>query len=250
MLATSLLFLATTVAPQGLDTFLQTAVTAPDDGSYAALRVLATGERAMTATDDAAIRTPAFSAADIPGIRYQDEATDKAAQWRSGFYVALDTGLSFIRGDTDDFFSSGERIDFDDSAFIGAALGYRFARHWRIEANVSYREADVDKVNGVASTGNVDVPTYMANIYYDFDFDFALKPYIGFGMGVGSYDLDTPGTSESDNGTFNLNAMLGVSCRILKNTDLNIGYRSLSVSDIFDTDLQINEFVIGVRHSF
>jgi len=176
------------------------------------------------------------------------------AQTEDGFYVELDLGLSSI---SDVGVTTSESLDFDGGVTFGGAFGYRFLHHYRGELNISSRKADVDSVNGGAATGDLSVTNFMANIYYDFDLESPLKLYLGAGLGSASVDVDAtpsmmgaPAIDESDNSAFAFNVMAGASYPVHESIDLCLGYRYLGTRDVFSSNLDLHEFLVGVRYSF
>ena len=174
----------------------------------------------------------------------------RASKRRSGFYVGMDLGVTLIRGNSTRFFDADRRLKFKDSAFIGGALGYRFSKNWRLEANASFRKADIDTIDNVPTSGDASVRSYMANMYFDLDIDGPIKPYIGFGTGIGSYDISTPSVNEDDDSGGAWNLMIGASWRMTDNSDLNICYRRLEVSSLFEDDIELQDVFVGLRYSF
>ncbi|MAB81146.1 MAG: hypothetical protein CMJ89_17505 [Planctomycetes bacterium] len=179
------------------------------------------------------------------------QALDAATE--DGFYVELDLGLSSI---SDVGVTTSESLDFDGGVTFGGAFGYRFLHHYRGELNISSRKADVDSVDGGAATGDLSVTNFMANIYYDFDLESPLKLYLGAGLGSASVDVDaTPSMmgaaiDESDGGAFAFNVMAGASYPVHESIDLCFGYRYLGTRDVFSSNLDLHEFLVGVRYSF
>ncbi len=104
---------------------------------------------------------------------------DLGAQVEDGFYVGLDAGLSLIDDYVDSGFGMGvTTVSPENGANFGGAIGYRFLDHYRGEINVSHRKADIRQVNG-----DVDLTSFVANLYYDFDYSSDLRPYLGLGAG-------------------------------------------------------------------
>lgn len=173
---------------------------------------------------------------------------DLDAQTEDGFYVELDAGLSLVSDHT--------TVKFDGGANFGGALGYRFLHHYRGEVNISTRNADVDTVGGVAGFGDLKVTVFMANVYYDFDLGSSLEPYLGVGAGVGTDELNyatdpmDPFPLGFNGGDLAWNLMVGASYRIHEGIDLSFGYRYLGVLEVFNDNLKIHEFLMGVRYHF
>jgi opacity protein-like surface antigen len=185
-----------------------------------------------------------------PSRRNAPQDVAAVTKKRSGFYLGLDSGLSKISGTTDSFFSTGESLKFDDTALIGGALGYRFSPYWRVEANASRRSTNVDTIDGAQSSGELIASSYILNAYFDLDTGHPFSPYIGAGLGVGSYKIEATEIDDTDDDTLNFNVMIGLNYTVNEHVEAHLEYRSLSMSDIFDTDIQIHEIVVGLRYTF
>ena len=244
MLISSLFVLATTAVPQGPDYStaggIQYATTVLHTTSGLTDEIL-TIDLATARTDPIGHTASSF---------HELQEAAETSKKRSGFYVGMDLGISLVRGTTTDLFSADQRLKFEDSAVFGGAVGYRLNNHWRLEANINYRQTDIDTIDNVTSDGDMSLTTYMANVYFDLDLEGVVKPYIGFGTGIGSYKLTTPSASDDDDSGFASNLLFGASCRLADNIDLNICYRRLTVSSLFNEDLETQDFLIGVRYSF
>ena len=108
-------------------------------------------------------------------------------------YVEVSPGLSMISdSDTSGGFFAFPDIEYDRGFTIGGALGYQIQDQVRAEASLSYRTADVDQVGGISAgaSGDVNVTSLMANVYYDFDLGLPVTPYLGAGLGLARVDLD------------------------------------------------------------
>jgi opacity protein-like surface antigen len=285
MLLTSLLSLATIASPQnhgdfavhGIQRALATAPTATtrayDEGSPTGI-MTARSAFPSSAFPSSAFPSSAFPSSAFPSSAFPSSAPPssappawnafsqtarseydrheaiRASKRRSGFYVGMDLGVTLIRGNSTRFFDADRRLKFKDSAFIGGALGYRFSKNWRLEANASFRKADIDTIDNVPTSGDASVRSYMANMYFDLDIDGPIKPYIGFGTGIGSYDISTPSVNEDDDSGGAWNLMIGASWRMTDNSDLNICYRRLEVSSLFEVDIELQDVFVGLRYSF
>jgi len=186
-------------------------------------------------------------------------------------YVGIQSGVSIL-ADSDISISGvpGE-AEFEAGFVVGGAVGYHFFDGFRTEANLSFRQADLDEVSAAGGTlegaGDASVLALMANVYYDLDLGFAVKPYLGVGIGVGFIDVD-PGSSNilivDDNATeFAWNLMAGASVRASEHIDLSLGYRYLGTTDprldailvgfgpvTVDAEIAIHEVLLGLRYNF
>ena len=108
---------------------------------------------------------------------------------------------------------------YDTGYKLEAVLGYELGSRFRIEAELFYATADVDKLtySGISATppqamgttvpihGKVDVPVSgaadqlgaMVNLWYDFDTGSDWVPYVG--VGVGFIEFDMGGLRYDDN---------------------------------------------------
>jgi OOP family OmpA-OmpF porin len=108
-----------------------------------------------------------------------------------GWYVKLYGGVSTM-ADTD---FSGEKIlgsgsvdtSFDSGATFGGAVGYGVTNNLDLELDYTYRRNDIKsgKRGGreVLSGGDYASVAIMANGIYRFEVDYAVKPYLGVGLG-------------------------------------------------------------------
>jgi outer membrane autotransporter protein len=146
----------------------------------------------------------------------------------SGVYVSAFGGANWLNQHKKHDIKS----KFDTGYTSGAALGYRFNRNFRAEAEVAYRNNHLDELKGNGCKdhpkGYKDSISFMANGYYDFDLDACFTPYVGLGVGYTNAkahfsheDYHLRGTSDGIAGQ----VIVGVSTRIYQNTDLGLEYR-------------------------
>jgi opacity protein-like surface antigen len=108
-----------------------------------------------------------------------------------GWYVKLQGGVSSM-ADTD---FSGEKVlgsgsvdtSFDTGAAFGGAIGYGVTPTFDLEIDYTYRQNDISsgKRAGrtVLSGGDYASVAVMMNGIYRFEVDYAVKPYLGIGIG-------------------------------------------------------------------
>lgn len=125
-----------------------------------------------------------------------------------GYYVDLFAGI----GETDDtsfgvLGTSRIETEFDSNFNYGVSFGYAFDNQWRIEGELFRREADVDTHNLdnggpiAGSFGEGNSVSIFANLFYDFDNESRVTPYLGFGVGtvnVDYADFGVPGLAALD----------------------------------------------------
>ncbi len=193
-------------------------------------------------------------------------ATDLYAQ-TSRLYFAGYMGLN-TTGDNE-FSESSQDLkgdfEYDNAPTFAGALGFRFSRKFRAEAELSYRKKDLDKVD-LSSSGRAkiggEMKTWMmmVNGYYDFDEIWSTQPYLTVGFGLahheGEIDSNGSGLLDSSQDSMGLGWQLGGGLKYRVNPDLALtgGYRYLGSSDIkFDTyeiEYSAHEFRVGLEYDF
>ncbi|HIS70646.1 MAG TPA: outer membrane beta-barrel protein [Candidatus Enterousia intestinigallinarum] len=184
--------------------------------------------------------------------------------------------------------NAGDNMDFD-MAFAGEITAGVKIGSVRAELEAAIRSAsedDYELFNGtVFEMGPLSVPaeietstsvrhnSYMANVYYDFDFgNSSWTPYIGAGVGLGVYrqkatvDIDLPdqfegpaaamgipvGEMEVANDTlyeFEWQVGIGTAYHFSEDWAMDIGYRFNS-SNVADEFVYAHEIKVGVRYTF
>lgn len=184
--------------------------------------------------------------------------------------------------------NAGSDMDFD-MAFAGEITAGVKIGSVRAELEAAIRSAsedDYELFNGtVFEMGPLSVPaeietstsvrhnSYMANVYYDFDFgNSSWTPYIGAGVGLGVYrqkatvDIDLPdqfegpaagmgipvGEMEVANDTlyeFEWQVGIGTAYHFSEDWAMDIGYRFNS-SNVADEFVYAHEIKVGVRYTF
>jgi len=135
--------------------------------------------------------------------------------------------------------STSARIKSDSSWALFGRVGYQFTPNWRLEAEGSYRGADLKSIR--ASDGTVltslDGKTHAwslgANVIYDFSPDATISPFIGFGAGVGRGKVKFSGTAlgvvpyaANDSRTgWGAQALGGLAWRVSDRTHVDLTYR-------------------------
>jgi len=132
-------------------------------------------------------------------------------------------------------------VNFAPAIGVGAALGYRFTRHFRTELNV-YTQYDVmdpidlptipDLFGIMPSKADLLTVTPMANFYFDYPIcESPFTPYVGIGAGAVYTRVKTrTGTDlvvDDSDASLAVNVLGGVAVRIIDNLDATLGYRYL-----------------------
>lgn len=185
----------------------------------------------------------------------------------SRLYFAGYLGLSTFP--TQDFSESTSgysgTANFDNTRSFAGALGLRLNRNIRVEGEVSYRNANFDRLHinnegRFDSGGEVRTWLYMANLYYDFDTGWnRFTPFVSAGLGLAAHDvtiLDGSGlmTDASDT-SYNLAWQLGGGVRYLMSDQVAISgnYRYVGSTDMkidsYDLGFSSHELRIGLEYS-
>jgi opacity protein-like surface antigen len=131
-----------------------------------------------------------------------------------------------------------------DAGFVvGGTVGKEFMPGWRGEIEVSYWEVGPDSWTnsgfvGTGLNGHVSSVNVLANVWYDFNLDTFVDPYIGGGIGIGFVDGNLSTTNgvglQFDGDDAGLAYQLGTGLKIGLSPmmDLDIGYRYRGVMDV------------------
>lgn len=193
-------------------------------------------------------------------------AVDASAQV-SRIYLAGYMGLNLYNDQ--DFKSAGApstqgTIQLDNAPSFAGAVGLRLSRNVRLEAELSYRKADVSQLDfpGASGGSGGELQQYLGflNAYYDFDIPGKLKPFVGGGLGLGMFSGDMqragggPSFANEDATSLVWNAGGGVKYRVKDDTAFSLGYRYIDSTELnfddFDIDYSSHEFRIGIEYDF
>lgn len=180
----------------------------------------------------------------------------------SRLYLAGYMGLNLYDDQSFDDNTAGIQgsADLDNALSFAGALGLRLSRNTRIEAEISYRKADVSaydtNVGSIDGAGEVENYMGLINLYYDFDVRWDVQPYVSIGAGYGLFEGEfgsgaiTP-TSE-DAGALAYQAGAGIKYRTRSNVAFTAGYRYLDALDLdfdgFELDYDSHEIRVGVEY--
>jgi outer membrane protein W len=126
-----------------------------------------------------------------------------------GLYVGAFGGVSILEDSDLSVDNAGlsydVEVDSDTGWALGGALGYAFDFGLRTEAELAYRRNDLDKfhvTNPLPSTVSVDGDTtalsILGNVWYDIPVSFALRPYVGAGIGMASVGVNDAESAVAD----------------------------------------------------
>jgi OmpA-OmpF porin, OOP family len=172
-------------------------------------------------------------------------------QW----YVGVDGGAMIVEDMSLDIgaLDNVAGIDTDTGYDLGGLVGYDFGG-FRLEAEVSYREADTESVNssgpvipsgsgsalqagGVYDTGgDANALSFMVNGLLDFGDDDGIQGFVGGGVGVARVDIQNTFANpswldDSDTG-FAWQALAGVRAPISDSWDVGLKYRYFNASGV------------------
>ncbi|MFO0690141.1 MAG: outer membrane beta-barrel protein [Myxococcota bacterium] len=135
-------------------------------------------------------------------------------------------------------------VEYQDAALAEIGLGYRIARHLRIEANVDYRNHTVENVHYRPHRGDFHWIAGMANLYADYPIGRQVErgnipyliPYVGGGVGVlwskARAEVGLPNRKiRGESAEFAWNLMVGTEIPITRWVALSVGYRYLESLD-------------------
>ena len=198
-------------------------------------------------------------------------AAAPAAAESEGLYLDVRGGVTFVE-DADNVANNGSAVEtsYDPGYSAAGAVGYDFG-DFRIEGEVSYREAGVDEVEDGTSSFSADGEVYaiagMVNGYYDLDLGSSWKPYLGGGLGgavVGFDNLETDAfgdLADDEDFVFAFQFAAGVGYEFTDNLALYGGYRFFGTTEPeletndgnnteFDSELFSHNIEVGLRYTF
>ncbi|MCH2172505.1 outer membrane beta-barrel protein [Myxococcota bacterium] len=210
----------------------------------------------------------------VPGIALGlSVALNQPATAENGFYAQGSVGMSAISTATVSIVGTpqSERPGFKPFFALGAAGGYRWG-HFRAEVNMSYRSADIENPSSDPTEdslyGTLRVLTPMVNAYYDIPTNWAVRPYLGIGVGIAWIYADTTNLVSADlriddsQTQWAANALAGFGWQISEDTVIDLGYRYLRSGDPtfdgtlagatvgVDTEVASHEALVSVRYQF
>lgn len=179
-----------------------------------------------------------------------------------GFYVSVFGGANFVQDSSGGFefatetafLSEHDFLDADTGFALGAAVGVRLD-NWlnglRTEFEVSYRRSDLGGTwdlafdfpfleSPIATSGTIDgnLSTFaiIANVAYDIDVDWKVKPYVIAGAGWARSKLDgvlipindselPPIGVDSEGNGFAWQLGVGLNYEVAPGVDVGLGYR-------------------------
>lgn len=202
----------------------------------------------------------AFVFAAVPAAGQEESKSDR------GFYLSI-RGLGSNPTAKDDPSQVEYEMDYGYGGI--AAIGYALANpgygvNFRFEIEGGYRMYELkeafDPLGAVCggvllictATGDFNVATAMANIYFDFNTGSNLLPSFGVGYGRGRFFFDDWSFNGSPPSSIRVDAdvyqaMVGIGYKITPGMILDTEYRFLQPNDSSMNGFFSNEFTIGLR---
>lgn len=231
----------------------------------------------------AGMTASAAMAADLPRRAFLPRVPvlDTTETW----YLRGDVGYTHHKRPEADFTLAAiegnmARERFNDTAVLGAGIGYRFSPLFRADVTMDHRfdarfkglPSDATIAAGsVFDRGHFQSSTLMLNAYADLGTHAGFTPYVGAGIGVArnilsDYTRTTDGglverLSGDDDYDLAWAVMAGVGYKLSNNFTLDLGYRYVNLGDVktrgYDSGAGVDvesigahEVRFGVRYAF
>jgi len=192
----------------------------------------------------------------LAGLLLAVSATSTLA---AGPYLGAAGGVSILHnGDINVAGIGSVEAEYDTGFGFNVTAGYNF-EPVRLEFDLGYKNADMDKVSGPG--GSISVPdtdfavgSVMVNALYDITTKTAFTPYVGAGLGLLVGELETDG-EEYYEADFGYQLIAGAAYNLNKNLALDISYRfQHAPSDFSDEGVDIeymsSAIMAGIRLNF
>lgn len=184
--------------------------------------------------------------------------TAMANGWRDN-YIGLRIHKNENIAFSYDINGGGDATVRRDNFGLGAVIGNKLSDHVIIEFETSYTGAEQRK--GITKY-DYDVWANMFNMYLTQEFEGAISPYAGIGIGFAGIwgDIKNPMVRISDT-TFDLSyqAMIGINFALNERIDFNLGLKYQYYGEIehkkngaefATTDVSATEFYFGAAYKF
>ena len=170
-------------------------------------------------------------------------ASGASAQTLLGWYGAIDAGahypLDIAAGNANAQYNSKWQ-DYSGWTADGR-LGYQFTPHWRVEAEIGYRNSSFKGINTnlgqlPGTSGSIDETSYMGHVIYDFMPDAGIHPFLGLGAGAQTVNFNTTAnlpyaaggatfTSNSSDTEFAWQGLAGLAFKVSDHWNVDLTYR-------------------------
>jgi OOP family OmpA-OmpF porin len=183
-----------------------------------------------------------------------------AAHATEGWYGRADVGYSLestVDGSVD-----GETFSGDlENDWMGAlGLGYAFQNGFRAEGELGFRyndwEGEIDGQSGYE--GWTRSWSAMANLFYDFNRDGAVQPYLGLGVGAARVGAGLDGLGSDQDTVLAYQGLAGIGFTLTEQLALDVGYRYFVAPELeyeaagvpIDVDYEHQAVTVGLRYQF
>jgi opacity protein-like surface antigen len=158
--------------------------------------------------------------------------------------------------------TSGD-LELDNGTSFSGALGLRLTRHFRLEGEISmgkndFKQIDFDTSSLSIISGEMKSIAGLTTLYYDFDVDWPVQPFVSAGAGVVNYEVeisDPTGTASDisdDTTTFVWSVGGGGKYRVSPDFAFTGSYRYLASPELdvgaYNIDYSAHEFRIGFEY--
>ncbi len=127
------------------------------------------------------------------------QTSGAAADSREGAYVTLEGGVNFLQNNDLTITIPGPteitgELFYNAGWAMGAAGGYGWSNGFALEAEMAYRQNDIDGEEVMGTPMGVDGTessiAFMGNVIFNMDTGTHLTPFLGAGMGVAVLKVD------------------------------------------------------------
>ena len=176
----------------------------------------------------------------VMGLALASTALATPALARDGqWYIGVDGGAMIVE-DTD--VNGGDaKVEHDTGYDFGGVIGHDFGA-FRLESEVSYREAQLDKISigsdAFLANGKGNALSFMLNGLFDFGPDDGLQGFIGGGIGVARVDLTNtitetvPGLYDDSDTGLAWQLLAGLRAPLSGNWDVGVKYRYFNAPNV------------------
>ena len=191
-----------------------------------------------------------------------------------GPYIGAFGGVSVLKDGELDVESGGMSYDLkvenDTGWTAGGALGYAFDFGLRAEAELAYRQNEIDKFHvmgtSVGVSGDTTALSALGNLWYDIPVSLAVRPFIGAGIGMAEIGMNHAQAGNAniiDDSDWVLAYQLGagLAYQLSPGLDVTAEYRYFGTEDATltlddntpgnaDLEYRDHSVVLGLRYSF
>jgi opacity protein-like surface antigen len=187
-----------------------------------------------------------------------------AHAFAAGPYVSVSGGAVFLEDSDLDANGLDAKAEFDTGFGVLGAAGYAFDGlgfgTFRLEAEIAYRQNDVDKLRAfgvTASGGDAEVSALsgMVNAALDMPLGTVVEPYVLVGIGAANLNLESDDLDvDEDDTVFAYQAGAGLGFAVTQTITLFAGYRFFGTTDPefegVDAEYHSHNIEGGVRFEF